>query len=120
MPTREELELRKLELEIRDLGRSPWLRPAYIAALLPAILATIGFLTAWMSGYFSDERAKLKRETVQLQSEREAIKRERDHWKINAEFLLRYLQEENEKMRKELGLSPTPSPPASATSSPSN
>ena len=73
MATKEELEIRKLELEIRDLARSPFLRPAYMAALLPIVLATLGFLSAWLSGYFSDERAKLKQETAQLQSERATL-----------------------------------------------
>lgn len=108
MPTREELELRKLELEVRELERSSWLRPAYMAALLPIVLATLGFLSAWMSGYFSNERAKLKQETAQLQSERKTLIQERDNAQRAREALFEVIKYANRVLGGDASPTPTP------------
>lgn len=93
MPTREELELRKLELEVRDLARPPWMRAVYIAALLPAMLALLTFVSAWMSGYFDRERLRLKEETVQLRAGRDALQAERAKLQGSVEALVTELRE---------------------------
>jgi cell division protein FtsL len=78
MPSREELELRKLELEVADFSRPAWLRASYLAALLPTVIAVLGFLAALLSGFFSDERRQLRQQTTQLQAERDSLSKEKD------------------------------------------
>jgi sensor domain CHASE-containing protein len=107
MSSREELELRKLELEIRDLSRPPWLRAVYLAALLPALLAVLTFVSAWLSGYFDRERIRLKQETSQLRSDRDALKAEKTQLGASVEVLIdalkrstKRIQEDNEFLKK--------------------
>jgi hypothetical protein len=119
MASREELELRKLELEVRELERSPWLRPAYLAALLPIVLATLGFLSAWMAGYFSDERAKLKQDTAQLKLDRDAQKQGRDEMQLKfeeADAIVTRVRNTIDQIEREraqrAGASPSPTEPS--------
>ena len=58
------LESRKLELEIRDLQRKWWQKPAYLQILLPVCIALISagaaLLIAYTNGFFDSQRAKLR------------------------------------------------------------
>jgi len=53
------LERKKLALEIADLERSWWKRPAYVLAALPTVLAFGTLLVGALSGYFSAQLTKL-------------------------------------------------------------
>ena|SRR6266487_10712 len=73
MAVKEDLELRKLELEIRDLERHWWERPVYLSILIPIVLATLTFFAGMMSGYFDRERMQLKRDNQTLKTENTAL-----------------------------------------------
>lgn len=78
MDSKEELDRRKLELEIAELHKPLWLRPAYLGVALPIVLSILAFLSALLSGYFDRERAALRVEIKQLVENRDSLKRERD------------------------------------------
>lgn len=74
-PNKESLEIEKLRLEIETLRKSWWIRPTYIAAVSPIVIAALTFLAAWLSGYFSTERANLKNEIAELTVQQELLER---------------------------------------------
>lgn len=73
MKTKEDLERRKLELEIADLGRAWWKRPAYLGVLIPIVLGTLTFFAGILSGFFDRERTRLKHENQSLERENTAL-----------------------------------------------
>jgi septal ring factor EnvC (AmiA/AmiB activator) len=75
------LELRKLALEIADLERSWWKRPAYILGALPTLLALGTVLVAVFSGYFQAAYIKLEnqRHDIEAQVKEFEAKREDLH-----------------------------------------
>jgi hypothetical protein len=52
----EALTREKLKLEIRELERPIWQRPAAIGATTSLFIAVVGFFAAWWTGYFDRER----------------------------------------------------------------
>jgi cell division protein FtsB len=122
MPTREELETRKLELEVRDLARPPWMRAVYIAALLPVVLALLTFLSAWLSGYFDAERLRLKQETQQLRADRDGLKTESRALHASVDLLVDMVHKmtqainEDNKLFDRIKKAPTPIPTGTPSS----
>jgi cell division protein FtsB len=107
MASKEELERRKLELEIAELARRWWARPPYLAALLSLVAAILLFLAGLLSGYFDRERSHLKEEISQLKAERESLKQEVDRTTRFLELLDKTLPTLDELT----GSKTTPSPP---------
>ncbi len=76
----ESLEIRKLLLECEKLQQELshnalawWKRPAYLVGIAPIIIALIGFLSAWATGYFDNQRAKLENEIEDLMAEQSSL-----------------------------------------------
>src|SRR5882762_10361168 len=63
------LELRKLALEIADLERPWWRRPAYVLAALPTLLAFATVLVAVFSGYFQAAYIKLENQKHDIEAQ---------------------------------------------------
>ena len=76
--TKEELELKKLALEIKDLERSFWKRPTYILAALPTLLAVVTLSVGLFNGYFSASLTKLENQKHDLQVEVTNFEAKRD------------------------------------------
>ena len=72
-PSRDDLELQKLALEIRELQRAWWQRPVYLSILLPVVLGSLTVLAGILSGYFDRERTQLKRSIESLKRENTAL-----------------------------------------------
>jgi len=62
------LELKKLALEIEDLERPWWKRPAYVLAALPTMLAFGTLLVGAFSGYFQAAYTKLENQRHDLET----------------------------------------------------
>jgi hypothetical protein len=71
--SKDDLETQKLALEIRELQRAWWQRPAYLATLIPIVLGSLTFLAGILSGYFDRERIHLKSEVEGLKREESAL-----------------------------------------------
>jgi hypothetical protein len=69
VPTKTELEHQKLSLEIQELQRRWWARPAYVAALFPTLLAIATLVYGFINGYFQASFIKLENQKHDLQSE---------------------------------------------------
>lgn len=69
-PSKDELERQKLALEIRELQRRWWQRPAY---LLPIVLGSLTVLAGILSGFFNLERWQLQRDINALRAEKSAL-----------------------------------------------
>lgn len=109
MDSKEELERRKLELEIAELRKPLWLRPAYVGVSLPIVLSILAFLSALLSGYFDRERAALRVEIKQLVEHRDSLKRERDQLAVNQQAYRHYFEQRRLKRDQNAsGASPTP------------
>ncbi len=102
MDSKEELERRKLELEIAELDKPLWLRPAYLAVALPIVLSILAFLSALLSGYFDRERAALRVEIRQLSDNRDSLKRERDQLAVDRDFLMKHIADSIKKMDSQI------------------
>lgn len=65
---KKELERKKLELEIHELERPFLQKPAYLSALLPAIIGLATVLVLWNKGYFEvrEERQKLEAQKMEI------------------------------------------------------
>ncbi|HEX8174975.1 MAG TPA: hypothetical protein VF543_07635 [Pyrinomonadaceae bacterium] len=90
--TKEALELKKLQLEIKDLERPFWKRPAYVLAALPTLLAVITLSVGFINGYFSAQLTKLEnqRHDVEVQikdfeAKRDVLSKQYEAVKIEAE-----------------------------------
>ena len=83
-------ESEKLDLEIKALRQPWWQMPAYVAALLPTLLAIASLIYAFRNGYFqvaalqqkiADDRQKIERTQLEMQNgdlkkEREGLQQE--------------------------------------------
>jgi hypothetical protein len=67
--TKEELERKKLLLEIKDLERPFWKRPSYVLAALPTLLAIGALTVGFINGFFSAQLTKLDNQKHDLQAE---------------------------------------------------
>jgi hypothetical protein len=67
------LEIEKLRAEIKHESLAWWKRPGYIGGITPLVLALIGVFSAWSTGFFDTQRAKLKSEVKNLQLQKENL-----------------------------------------------
>ena len=67
--TKDQLERDKLSLEIAELQREWWKRPAYIAAFFPSVLALLTLAYGLGNGYFDAEFARLENKKYELERE---------------------------------------------------
>ena len=67
--SKEQLEVRKIELEISQLTLSWWKRPAYIAALVPTVVALVSVLAAFLTGVFDARQAEIDASVKLLKAE---------------------------------------------------
>jgi hypothetical protein len=109
--SREELELRKLELEIRELAKPWWQHATYIGMFSAVTLAAVGMAIALWLAYFDRERFHLKNEIDRLQETRKELQEEARKTKIRHDEFLNFIKEQNEEMGRVLGIpavSPSP------------
>ena len=66
---KKELEREKLILEIKELKREWWKKPAYIAALFPSVLVLAVLIYGFTVGYFQTSITKLENRKRDLQEE---------------------------------------------------
>jgi septal ring factor EnvC (AmiA/AmiB activator) len=96
---KQELERKKLALEIRELSR-PWFqKPAYLAGLLPALIGIATVLVAWNSGYFNlqlerqrIDAANLQFQTTRLSAEIKDLQAERERLQAQREELSKAIE----------------------------
>src|SRR5215207_2595796 len=72
------LELEKLNLEIQDLRRDWWKKPAYIAALFPTFLALLTLVYGFSNGYFQAMAVKLENQKYDLQKDVEKLNKDKE------------------------------------------
>jgi hypothetical protein len=62
-----ELQVRKLDLEIEELSRPWWKKPAYLSALFPLFVGVLAVFVAYNRGFFDTQAAllELRRERLQ-------------------------------------------------------
>jgi len=82
--TKEDLEKEKLRLEIAELNKAWWKKPAYIAALFPTILALTALIYGLANGYFQASFVKLENQTHAVQVRKEQL--EKDLAELEEEF----------------------------------
>lgn len=73
-----ELELKKLALEIAELERPWWRRPAYILAALPTLLAVAALSVGFLNGFFSAQLTKLDNQKFALEQQIKEFESRRD------------------------------------------
>ena len=67
MEKKEQLQLRKLELEIKSLKRPFWQRPAFFASVTSLVVAVAGLLIGFYTGFFDNQKLLLEIEKSQLE-----------------------------------------------------
>jgi hypothetical protein len=72
------LECEKLRAEIAQVSYPWWKRAGYIGSLVPIVIALVGFLSAFASGYFDTERKQLKTEIDGLTLKRNQLEAAND------------------------------------------
>ena len=75
--TKEDLEKEKLRLEIAELNRQWWKKPAYIAAVFPTLLALTTLVYGFANGYFQASFIKLDNQKHTLQKEIDGFNEEK-------------------------------------------
>ena len=73
-----ELQARKLDLEIKELSRPWWQRPAYLSVLFPLFVGILAVFVAYNRGFFDTEAALLELKRERLQREVDIFTTERD------------------------------------------
>src|SRR5688572_29027034 len=68
------LECDKLRAEIAEVSVVWWQRPGYLGSVGPIVIAVVGFLSVWSTGFFDTQRATLKSEVAGLKTEEAALK----------------------------------------------
>lgn len=63
------LECEKLRVEISQVELAWWKRPGYIGSIAPILIALVGFLSVWSTGFFETQRAELRSEIEKLGTE---------------------------------------------------
>ncbi len=71
----ESLSRQKARLEIQEMARPWWQRPAYVAALMPTLLALCGLSWGFLSGYFQRENQLLELKKQNLVRDESDLKR---------------------------------------------
>jgi len=72
----EDLEAKKLRLEIQKLSRPWYWQPEYLTIAVPIALAALALFIALISGFFDYERRSLKLEKSTLENEIESVRLE--------------------------------------------
>src|SRR6266481_4093415 len=75
---RDSLQLKKIALEIAEMERAWWKRPAYILAALPTILAIIALSVGFINGFFSSQLTKLENQRHDLEAQVKEFEAKRD------------------------------------------
>lgn len=70
--SKEEFEIRKLELEIVNLRRW-WIQPGFIQAVFGTLIGCGTLLTGYLNGWFDVQRARLEVETARLLDKRSEL-----------------------------------------------
>ena len=92
------LERRKLALEIADMERAWWKRPAYLLAALPTMLAIAALSVGFLNGFFSAQLTKLDNQKHDLEVQVKEFEVKRDALHVENDTL----SGENEKIKREL------------------
>ena len=81
------LECDKLRAEIAEVSVAWWQRPGYIGGIAPILIAVVGFLSVWSTGFFDTQRATLKSEVETLKVQETALQnRTEELSRANAEI----------------------------------
>jgi hypothetical protein len=67
------LECDKLRAEIAEVSVAWWQRPGYIGGIAPILIAVVGFLSVWSTGFFDTQRATLRSEVENLKVQETAL-----------------------------------------------
>jgi hypothetical protein len=67
------LECEKLRAEISQVELAWWKRPGYIGSIAPILIALVGFLSVWSTGFFETQRAELRSEIEKLETEQKDL-----------------------------------------------
>jgi hypothetical protein len=67
------LECEKLRAEIAETSLTWWKRAGYIGSATPILIALVGLLSAWATGFFDAQRATLKSEIESLKQQEEKL-----------------------------------------------
>jgi hypothetical protein len=67
------LECDKLRAEIAEASVAWWRQPGYLASIVPILIAVVGFLSVWSTGFFDTQRATLKSEIEGLKTQEIAL-----------------------------------------------
>ncbi|MGA2466973.1 MAG: hypothetical protein ABSH06_21815 [Thermodesulfobacteriota bacterium] len=73
-----ELQVRKLNLEIKELTRPWWQKPAYLSALFPLFVGILALFVAYNRGFFDTQAALLELKRERLQRDVDTFTAERD------------------------------------------
>jgi hypothetical protein len=71
---KEPRQLKKLALEIAELERSWWKRPAYILGALPTLLAVVALSVGFVNGYFSAQLTRLENQRHDLEAQVKSLR----------------------------------------------
>jgi hypothetical protein len=72
------LKRKKLVLEIADMERAWWKRPAYLLAALPTLLAIAALSVGFLNGFFSTQLTKLDNQKHDLETQVKEFEVKRD------------------------------------------
>ena len=101
-PTKEELERKKLLLEIEELKKKWWKKPTYIGAAFPTLLAIITLVYGFANGYFQASFVKLENQKYALQNEIRAFEGEKADLKRQVNELTEEREQRQKAMREAL------------------
>lgn len=83
-----ELQVRKLDLEIKDLSRPWWQKPAYLSALFPLFIGVLAVFVAYNRGFFDTQAALLELKRERLQRDVDTFTTERNRLTTDNKNLL--------------------------------
>jgi|GEM_PF-3508746 len=73
-----ELQARKLDLEIKELSRPWWQKPAYLSVLFPLFVGVLAVIVAYNRGFFDTQTALLELRRERLQRDIDTFTAERE------------------------------------------
>lgn len=76
-PDKAQLECEKLKAEIESIRKPFWRTTAFYSGVAPAILAALGLLFTYSSGWFDVQRTRLSNEKTLLEAQTERLRTER-------------------------------------------
>lgn len=101
------LELKKLGLEIAEMERPWWRRPAYILAALPTILAVVALSVGFVNGFFGAQLTKLENQRHDLEAQIKEFEAKRNELNRQYDETKKQLDEVNSELNKAKILSET-------------